>query len=59
MANTPEEWIEGIKTCYEDEKLWTRLSENSRILAQEEFSFDKGQQLFKNMLKSIGLYTHQ
>lgn len=57
MAEKPEEWVEYIKSGYEDEKLWDRLSENSMTLAKEQFSFIKGQNRFRDMFESIGIYT--
>ena len=57
MAKTPDEWVDCIKAGYEDEQLWSRLSENSMTLAKEQFSFVKGQERFREMFKAVGVYT--
>ncbi len=55
IANTPEEWVAGVKACYHDELLWQKLSGNCRIVAQEQFSFKIGQQMFRQMLIKLGV----
>ena len=55
MANSPEEWVAGIKACYHDALLWQKISNNCQIVAQEQFSFNKGQQMFQQMLVKLGV----
>ena len=55
IANTPEEWVSGIKACYHDELLWQKIANNCQIVAREQFSFKRGQQMFKQMLVKLGV----
>jgi len=55
QAETPEQWCEEIIRLYHDKKLWLRISENQKILAQGQFSFSAGKQKMHNVFSSVGL----
>ena len=57
IANDPAEWEEAIIKLYDDEHLWNRFAENSRLLALENFSFENGVKRFKKIFESVGLYS--
>ena len=57
IANDPQEWVEAIIKLYDDGKLWGRFAENSRLLAEENFSFENGLKRFKKIFESVGVYS--
>jgi len=57
IANTPESIANAIIKVYDDCKLWKKLSENSRDLADEQFSFECGKQRFKEIFSRVGIYS--
>lgn len=57
IANDPADWVEAIVKLYDDEKLWQRFAENSRLLATENYSFDNGVKRFKKIFESVGIYS--
>ena len=57
IANDSEEWIEAIIKLYDDKKLWNRFAENSRLLAEENFSFEHGVKQFRKIFESVGVYS--
>jgi glycosyltransferase involved in cell wall biosynthesis len=43
IAHSPEEWVAAIVKLYNDEALWHRMSENQKILAKSNYSFENAQ----------------
>jgi glycosyltransferase involved in cell wall biosynthesis len=43
IANSPAEWVAAIVKLYNDEVLWHRMSENQKILAESNYSFENAQ----------------
>ena len=54
-AETAEQWCEEILRLYNDSQLWSRISENQRILAQTQFSFSRGKIKMEQIFKAVGL----
>jgi GT2 family glycosyltransferase len=57
IANDSEAWVQAIIKLYDDEVLWTRFSDNSRLLAEENYSFVNGVSKFKKIFESVGIFT--
>lgn len=55
LAETAEEWCDEIIRLYHDESLWQRISENQKIVAQDQFSFSAGQKKMQSIFSSVGL----
>jgi len=51
IANTPAEWADAIVTLYHDEVLWQRMSDNQKILAESNYSFDSAQAQMRRILE--------
>jgi hypothetical protein len=43
IAHSRAEWVAAIVKLYSDEVLWHRMSENQKILAESNYSFDNAQ----------------
>jgi glycosyltransferase involved in cell wall biosynthesis len=43
IAHSPEEWVAAIVKLYNDEVLWHSMSENQKILAGSNYSFENAQ----------------
>jgi hypothetical protein len=43
IAHSPAEWVAAIVKLYNDEVLWHRMSENQKILAESNYSFENAQ----------------
>jgi glycosyltransferase involved in cell wall biosynthesis len=43
IANSPAEWVETIVKLYNNENSWNRMSENQKILAESNYSFENAQ----------------
>ena len=59
IARTPQEWAESIKKLYKDEALWKAISKASREYAEQQFSFDEGRRLMREIFESIELFNSQ
>jgi O-antigen biosynthesis protein len=57
IARKPEDWVDAIIKLYDDEKLWSRFSENELTLVKEKYSFEHGKKVFKDIFASIGLFS--
>ena len=57
IANDADEWVEAIIKLYDDEQLWKQFSENSKILAKENFSYQNGVKKMRKIFESVGVYT--
>lgn len=57
IANTAQEWVDAVIKLYDDELLWKRLSENSELLARENFSYDNGVKRMRTVFESVGVFT--
>ena len=57
IANDSEAWVQAIIKLYEDELLWKRFSDNSKLLAQENYSFANGVSRFRKIFESVGIFT--
>jgi O-antigen biosynthesis protein len=58
IAETPTQWVDAIINLYHNEPQWNQLSQNATILAQEEYSFEKGQDKLKKVFHFLNLETH-
>ena len=59
IARTPQEWAESIQKLYKDEALWKAISKASREYAEQQFSFDEGRRLMREIFESIELFNSQ
>lgn len=57
IADDAENLAKGVLQVYEDEKLWNKFSENSRILAQESYSQEHGRKLMQKVFNYVGIYS--
>lgn len=57
IAKNADEWVEQILSMYNDEKLWKKLKENACTIVDEEFSFEKGQEKFKEAFESVDIFV--
>lgn len=57
IANDVDEWIDAILKLYDDEQLWEQFSENSKILAKENFSHRNGVKKMRKIFESVGVFT--
>ena len=57
IANDSEAWVQAITKLYDDEILWKRFSETSKLLAQENYSFVSGVSRFRKIFESVGIFT--
>lgn len=57
IANDADEWVEAIIKLYDDEELWKQFSENSKILARENFSYQNGVKKMRKIFESVGVFT--
>ena len=57
IANTAEEWVKAVIKLYDDEALWKRFSENSELLARENFSYHNGVKRMRTIFESVGVFT--
>ncbi|AGP83286.1 glycosyltransferase [Alteromonas mediterranea MED64] len=57
IADDVDEWVEAIIKLYDDEKLWKQFSENSEILAKENFSYLNGVKKMRKIFESVGVFT--
>lgn len=57
IANDSEAWVQAIIKLYDDELLWKRFSDNSKLLAQENYSFANGVSRFRKIFESVGIFT--
>lgn len=48
---------EGVHTLMNEEALWDKFSENSRILVDELYSEAKGLEMMRDVFKFVGIYT--
>jgi ribonucleotide reductase beta subunit family protein with ferritin-like domain len=57
--NTQEaqEWVNAIIKMYNDEKLWTKFSEDSQTLVEAKYSFEHDHKVFKKIFASVGVYS--
>ncbi|HYC27835.1 MAG TPA: glycosyltransferase, partial [Chitinophagaceae bacterium] len=51
LAETPEEWVDGVVTLLNDKTVWQTLSNNSRQLSAEKYTWDA---VMENVRKAIG-----
>ena len=56
IAESPEEWVDGITRLYQDKALWMKLSKNSFELARTNYSFDGGMRALSKPLEYLGFY---
>ena len=56
IAESPEEWVDGITRLYQDKALWLKLSKNSLELARTNYSFDGGMRALSKPLEYLGFY---
>ena len=57
IANDADEWVEAIIKLYDNEHLWKQFSENSKILAEENFSYQNGVKKMRKIFESVGIFT--
>lgn len=57
VAKTPEEWISSIGKLYYDDDLWQKIRENAMIIAEEEFSYEKGLEKMKEAFESVDIFV--
>lgn len=57
IAKNSDEWVDQILLLYDNQKLWTKLKENACTIVDEEFSFEKGQEKFKEALESVDIFV--
>lgn len=57
IASEAGEWVEAIIKLYDNEKLWNQFSDNSQILAKENFSHQNGVKKMKKIFESVGIYS--
>ena len=43
IAHSPAEWVAAIVKLHNDKVLWHRMSENQKILAESNYSFENAQ----------------
>jgi glycosyltransferase involved in cell wall biosynthesis len=58
QAETPEQWCDEIIRLYNDKKLWLRISQNQKVLAQDQYSFSAGKQKMQTIFSSVGLLEY-
>jgi len=57
IADTPQAWVEGIASLYEDRSRWQALSDAGRVFAEKEYSFAKGKKVMKAALENVGIFV--
>lgn len=58
IAATGTEWCEAITMLYDDDALWTEMSEAGRKLATTQFSFERGRDQMRKAFEAIELFAH-
>jgi GT2 family glycosyltransferase len=53
VADTPGEFVDNIVRLYLDEELWNKISSNSIINVQNNFSYDTGKQKIKELINHL------
>ena len=57
VAETVQEWVEGICALYSDEKRWVAMSESATAFARNHYSFAAGRKRMASALASVDVYT--
>ncbi|MCP5325087.1 MAG: glycosyltransferase [Oceanospirillaceae bacterium] len=57
IQDDPKLMAEGVVSLLNDETMWKKFSENSRILVEEMYSESKGVEMMRDVFEFIGLYT--
>lgn len=57
VARSPDEWVEYIEKLYNNKDEWNKISENSKIIVEEKYSFEKGVAAFKEMFEYLEIYV--
>ena len=57
VAETVQEWVEGICALYSDEKRWVAMSESETAFARNHYSFAAGRKRMASALASVDVYT--
>ena len=57
IAETVEEWVNGIKLLYLNQERWQQASHNSLSLATRHYSFENAVKQFRKALDYLELYT--
>ena len=58
VAETVDDWVEGICELYKDDELWRKLSTRSLDTARTLFSSEEGVKRMSEILSSVGIYTN-
>ncbi len=57
IATDVDDWVEGVARCYTDEKMWSTFYRNSRLVAESQYSEDRGLAAARAALRGIGIYA--
>lgn len=58
IAATGTEWSEAITALYDDDALWTEMSQAGRKLATTQFSFERGRAQMRKAFEAVELFAH-
>lgn len=58
IASTGSEWVDAITALYDDDALWTKMSQAGRDLAASQFSFAQGRIHMRKAFEAIELFNH-
>ncbi len=56
IAQTPEEWVDGIRHLTRDDRLWEQMSQNARGYMHATYSFERGRNLMRAAFEAADLY---
>jgi len=59
VAETVQEWVDGICALYSDEARWAAMSENATRFARSQYSFAAGRRRMASALASVDVYTSE
>ncbi|PVZ70244.1 glycosyltransferase [Pelagibaculum spongiae] len=57
IQDDPKKMAEGVFELCQDEVLWDKFAENSKILVEEMYSEDRGIEMMRKVFEFVGIYT--